>query len=124
MLRRCSLPDRGEYRQAAGVAAQGLDPRLFTPLWPVKTTRRTKARTIKADATIGSQPPTFRSDLLKRAKHSGHLCTSRLLAVPNLVPHCGHVTTRASGMHGRIKLQPPTSKEKRPQPSTWAVSLS
>src|SRR5215813_9579898 len=77
MLRRCSLPDRGEYRQAAGVAAQGLDPRLFTPLWPVKTTRRTKARTIKADATIGSQPPTFRSDLLKRAKHSGHLCTSR-----------------------------------------------
>src|SRR5262249_35587942 len=69
-----------------------------------QATRRAKATT-NADATINTcqscVPPTFRSDLLKRAKHAGHLYASKLLAVPNLVPHCGHVISWE--MYGKIK---------------------
>ena len=87
------------------------------PFISFQATTRAKARTINTDATINTRqycvPSTFRSDLLKRAKHSGHLYVSKPLAVPNLVPHCGHVTRGASGMRRKINWQPPINNDRQ-----------
>src|SRR5262249_17331927 len=78
---------------------------------------KAKARTINTEATINTRqycvPSTFRSDLLKRAKHSGHLYVSKPIAVPNLVPHCGHVTRGASSMRRKINWQPPINNDRQ-----------
>jgi hypothetical protein len=87
------------------------------PFISFQATARAKARTINTEATINTRqycvPSTFRSDLLKRAKHSGHLYVSKPLAVPNLVPHCGHVTRGASGMRRKINWQPPINNDRQ-----------
>jgi len=68
MLRRCSLPDRGEYRQAAGVAAQGLDPRLFTPLWPRQNNKKDKGKNNQGRCNNWQPAPYFQIRFAKASK--------------------------------------------------------